>query len=133
MLAVACATGRVSHARQVKGDDPDEKGYPGPPGWGLGVSLTTLPRKKLCYETHASCFPWRQNNPEVMRWAGHVVCMGERRGAYRVLVGKTEGRRPLGRSRRRWEDNIKTDLREVGWGVWAGLGWLRIGTGGGRL
>jgi len=39
MLAVAYATGRASHARQVKGDDPDEKGYPGPPGWGLGVGL----------------------------------------------------------------------------------------------
>jgi hypothetical protein len=47
MLAVACATGRVSHARQVKGDDPDEKGYPGPPGWGLGVRLTTPPHKKI--------------------------------------------------------------------------------------
>jgi hypothetical protein len=42
--------------------------------------------------------------------------MGERSGAYRALVGKPEGRRPLGRSRRRWEDNIKMDLREVGWG-----------------
>ena len=41
MLAVAYATGRVLHARQVKGDDPDEKGYPGPPGWVLGVGLTT--------------------------------------------------------------------------------------------
>jgi hypothetical protein len=51
-----------------------------------------------------------------LRWAGHVACMGERRGAYRVLVGKPEGRRPLGRPRRRWEDNIKMDIREVGWG-----------------
>jgi hypothetical protein len=50
-----------------------------------------------------------------LRWAGHVACMGERRGAYRVLVGKLEGRRPLGRPRRRWEDNINMDLREVGW------------------
>jgi hypothetical protein len=50
------------------------------------------------------------------RWAGHVARMGERRGAYRVLLGKPEGRRPLGRPRRRWEDNIKMDLREVGWG-----------------
>ena len=50
-----------------------------------------------------------------MRWAGHVVHMGERRGVYRVLVGKPEGKRPLGRPRCRWEDNIKMDLQEVGW------------------
>jgi hypothetical protein len=48
-------------------------------------------------------------------------------------VGKPEGRRPLGRPRRRWEDNIKMDLREVGWGAWTGSIWLRIGTGGGLL
>jgi hypothetical protein len=47
MLAVAYATGRVSHARQVKGDYPDKKGYPGPPGWGFGVELTTPHSKKL--------------------------------------------------------------------------------------
>jgi len=51
MLVVAYATGRASHVRQVKGDDPDKKGYPGPPGWGLGVRLTAPPRKKYCYET----------------------------------------------------------------------------------
>ena len=49
-----------------------------------------------------------------MRWVGHVERMGERRGVYRVLVGKPEGKRPLGRPRRRWEHNIKMDLREVG-------------------
>jgi len=49
-----------------------------------------------------------------MRWAGHVARMGERRGLYRVLVGKPEGKRPLGRPRSRWEDNIKMDLQEVG-------------------
>jgi hypothetical protein len=48
-----------------------------------------------------------------MRWAGHVACMGEGRGVYSVLVEKPEGRRPLGRPRRRWEDNIKMDLQEV--------------------
>jgi hypothetical protein len=50
-----------------------------------------------------------------MRWAGHVAGMGEKRNAYRLLVGKTQGKRPLGRPRRRWVDNIKMDLGEVGW------------------
>jgi hypothetical protein len=60
---------------------------------------------------------WRR-----MRWAGHVARMGEERGVYRVLVGKPEGKRPLGRPRRRWVDNIKMDLQEVGWGYvdWIG-------------
>ena len=58
-----------------------------------------------------------------MRWAGHVARMGEERGVYRVLVGKPEGRRPLGRPRRRWADNIRTDLQEVGcvYMDWIGL------------
>jgi hypothetical protein len=51
-----------------------------------------------------------------LRWAGYVAQTGESRVAYRALVWKPEGRRPLGRPRRRWEDNIKMDLREVGWG-----------------
>ena len=51
-----------------------------------------------------------------MRWAGHVACMGEETGAYRVLVGKPEGKRPLGRPRHRWVDNIRMDLQEVGCG-----------------
>jgi len=50
------------------------------------------------------------------RWAGHVARMGEERGVYRVLVGKLEGKRPLGRPRRRWVDNIRMDLQEVGCG-----------------
>ena len=66
-----------------------------------------------------------------MRWAGHAASMGERRGAYRVLVGNPEGRRPLGRPRHRWEDNIKMDLQEVG--AWTGSSWLRIGKSGGHL
>jgi hypothetical protein len=49
-----------------------------------------------------------------MRWAGHVARMGEGRNVYRVLVGKPEGKRPLGRPRRRWEDGIKMDLMEIG-------------------
>ena len=51
-----------------------------------------------------------------MRWAGHVARVGEERGAYRVLVGKPEEKRPLGRPRRRWVDNIRMDLQEVGCG-----------------
>jgi hypothetical protein len=51
-----------------------------------------------------------------MRWAGHVTRMREKRGAFRILVGRPERRRPLGRPRLRWEDNIKIDLQDVGWG-----------------
>jgi len=70
-------------------------------------------------------------NSRRMIWAGHVARMGKERGAYRVLVGKPEGRRPLGRPRPRWVDNIRMDLQEEG--IWTGLGWPRIGTGGGGL
>ena len=52
-----------------------------------------------------------------MRWAGHVAHMGDSRSAYRVLVRRTEGRRPLGRPRRRWEDNIRMCLQKLGWGI----------------
>ena len=58
-----------------------------------------------------------------MRWAGHVARIGEGRGVYRVLVGKPEGKRPLGRHRHRWEDNIKMDLQEVGCG---GMDWIEL-------
>jgi hypothetical protein len=58
-----------------------------------------------------------------MRCAGHVARMGEGRGAYRVLVGRPEGKRPLGRPRRRWEDDIKPDLREIGID---GANWIRL-------
>ena len=65
----------------------------------------------------------RVKNSRRMRWARHVACMGEERGEYRILVGKSEGKRPLGRPRRRWEDNIEMDLEEVGCGGrdWIGL------------
>jgi hypothetical protein len=59
--------------------------------------------------------------------------MGEDRGVYRVLVGKPEGKRSLGRSRRRWEDNIKMTFRKLEGVVGTGWSWLRIGTGGGHL
>ena len=56
----------------------------------------------------------RSHKSRRLRWAGHVACMEQSRNAYRVLVGKPEGKKPLGRPRRRWEDNIKMYLREVG-------------------
>jgi hypothetical protein len=59
-----------------------------------------------------------------MRWARHVARMGDGRGVYMVLVGKPEGKRPLGRPRHRWEDNIKAHLQEVGCG---GMGWIELG------
>jgi hypothetical protein len=62
-----------------------------------------------------------------MRWVGHMARIGEGRGVHRVVVGKPERKKPLGRPRRRWEDNIKLDLQEVGGS------WLRIETDGGHL
>jgi hypothetical protein len=59
----------------------------------------------------------RQMKSRRMRWAGHVARMGEGRNVYRVLVGKPEGKGSLERPRRRWEDGIKMDLTEIGWGV----------------
>ena len=58
-----------------------------------------------------------------MRWVGHVARMGKRRGVYRVLVGKPEGKRPLGRPMRRWEDNIKMDLQKLEGG---GMDWIEL-------
>ena len=71
--------------------------------------------------------------PRRMRWAGRVARVGEERGAYRVLVGKPEGRRPLGRPRRRWGIMLGWICRRWDVGIWTGLGWPRIETGGGRL
>jgi hypothetical protein len=68
-----------------------------------------------------------------MRWAGHVARMEKRRGIYRVLVGKPEGKRPLGRPKHRWKKNIKIDLQAWDEEAWTGLIWLRIGTDVGLL
>jgi hypothetical protein len=69
----------------------------------------------------------------IIRWAEHVARMGERRGVYKFLVGKPEGKKPLGRSNHSWEDNIKIDIQQVGLCEWTGLSWFRIGTVGGHL
>jgi hypothetical protein len=68
-----------------------------------------------------------------MKWAGHVARMGDSRVAYRVLMWRPEGKKTLARPRRRWEENSKINLQEVGWGTWTGLIWLRVGTGDGHL
>jgi hypothetical protein len=65
----------------------------------------------------------RQIKSRRIRWAGHVARMGEERKVYRVLIGKPEGKRPLGRPRRRWEDGNIMDLREIGLG---GVDWIRL-------
>jgi len=89
--------------------------------------LVTEEWRKLHNEEHNDlcCSPniVRLIKSRRMRWAGHVACMGERRDVCKVLVGKTEGKRPLGRPRRRWEDNIKMDLQEVGCG---GMEWIEL-------
>jgi hypothetical protein len=81
-------------------------------------------RNKELHSLYSS--PSRMIKSRRMRWAGNVAQMGEKRNAYRILVGIP---------RRRWADNIKMDLREIGWDgmVWIGLIWLRIGTSGGLL
>jgi hypothetical protein len=68
-----------------------------------------------------------------MSWAGHVAHVGEDRKVYRVWVEKPEGKRKLGRPRRRWEDDIRLDLKEIVWELWSRFTWLRTGTGGGLL
>jgi hypothetical protein len=74
----------------------------------------------------------RQMKSRRMRWAGHMARM--RKEKYNVLVEKPEGKRPLGRPRRRWEDGIRMYLGEIGLGGgWIGFDWLRTGTGGGLL
>jgi hypothetical protein len=75
----------------------------------------------------------RQIKSRTIRWAGHVARMEEERKVCSVLVGKKEGKRPVGRPRRRWEDGISMNLREIGWGVWSEPTWLRLAAGGGPL
>jgi hypothetical protein len=65
----------------------------------------------------------KQIKSRTMRWVGHVARMGEERNVYRVLMGKPEGKRPLGRSRRRWEDWIRMDLKDTGWGS---VDWIQL-------
>jgi hypothetical protein len=68
--------------------------------------------------------------PRRMRWTGHVAHKEEKRNASRILVGNSEGKRSLGRPRHRWVDNTKINLRKIGWVVWTGSIWHRMGTSG---
>jgi hypothetical protein len=90
------------------------------------VALTGEWRKLHNEELHilySSPHIIRQIKSRRMRWAGHVARMGEDRNVYRVLMGKPEGKRPLERPRRRWEDGIRMDLREIGWGS---VNWIQL-------
>jgi hypothetical protein len=92
-------------------------------------------RRKLHNEEHENLYSSPSTIKMInlrMRWAGHVTRMGEKRNTYRILVGKPGGKRPLGRSKRKWVDNIKMAFRYDGV-VWTGLIWFRIGTSGGLL
>jgi hypothetical protein len=68
-----------------------------------------------------------------MRWAGNVARVEEERKVFRVLAGKSDGKRPLGKPWRRWEGGLRVDLVRIGWEVWSGFSWLRIGTSDGLL
>ena len=85
--------------------------------------LLSLKHNEELSDLYCSSYIVRGMKPRRMRWTGHMVCMGVERGVYSVLVGKPEGKRPLGRPRRRWVDNIRMDLQEVGCGYmdWFGL------------
>jgi hypothetical protein len=87
----------------------------------ISINCTNIKWRRLhnkeLYALYSSPNIFRVIKSRRLRWAGHVARMGERRGAYRALEGKPEGRRPLGRPGRRWEDSIKMDIREVGWGA----------------
>jgi hypothetical protein len=107
MLAVAYATGRASHARQVKGDDPDKKGYPGPPGWRFGVGLTTSHSKRLIVMKVE-----QRNNLERMV---------DDRMPKTIFTQELEGTRRRGRPRKGWREEVERDLQVLGVRRWREL------------
>ena len=90
-------------------------------------------RRRLHNEELNDLYSMRVIKSGRMEWAGHLAHVEDRRCAYRVTVGIPEGKRTLGRSRRTWEDNIKKDRQELGWGNGLDRSGLRIGTGGGSF
>jgi hypothetical protein len=85
--------------------------------------LLNIHRQSLGHDLYSSPTIVRVIKSRRMKWEGHVARMGEGKGVYRVLVGKPEGKRPLGKPRRRWEDNIKACLQEVGY---RGMDWIEL-------
>jgi hypothetical protein len=81
-------------------------------------------RKEELYDMYSSSNIIRVVKPRLIRWLRHVTRMGDGRGVYRVLVRRPEGKKALERQRRRWEDNIKMDFKEVEWQAWAKFIWL---------
>jgi hypothetical protein len=98
--------------------------------FGLRRDEVTRGWKKLHREELLDLYssPIRMSKSRRMRWAGHIARMWEKRIAYRLFVWKPEGKRPLGRPKRRWVDNIKINLGEIGWGglYWCGSGWGQV-------
>jgi hypothetical protein len=89
-----------------------------------GFSTDIIPRKFMKYWFYCWLCVIRMIKPRRMRWAGHVARMGEKKNADRVLVGSPEGNKPQRRTRPpMWEDNIKMDLREIGW---CGMDWIHL-------
>ena len=119
-MAVAYGTGRASHARQVKGVDPDTKGYPGPQGWGFGVGLRTPPSKKNLL---------LRNSSKRKSWIGEMMTDGRRVDIQKYMEStnhaktwkKLEGTRRKGRPRKRWKEEVERDLQVLGVRRWREL------------
>jgi len=118
MLAVAYATGRVSHARQVKGDDPDKKRYSGPPGWGFGMGLTTPPSKKIIVtkvEQRKKLDRLNDDGRKETRYTEKTLATWN---VQTMLKPGREGTRRWGRPKKRWKEEVERDLQVLGVRRW---------------
>jgi hypothetical protein len=104
----------------------------GPKGDEVSVERRKLHSEEL-HNLYSSPNGIRRMKSRRVMWAGHVARVGEERKVCKVLVGNPEGKRPLGRPRHRWQNGIRMCRRKIGWGLWSGSRWLKIGTNGGLL